>query len=101
MEQHRTVSEHFWPGLAVRVARWIDRWTTPAHWARARKYLVALMGMAAQLIVAGVIPPPWDSRVQLALALLTAAGVYQVPNAPAVRSLPAESGTDTGAVTEP
>lgn len=78
--------EHFWPGLAVRVAGWIDRWTTPAHWARARKYLVALMGVAAQLVVAGVVPPPWDSRVQLALALLTAAGIYQVPNAPAVGS---------------
>lgn len=75
------VSEHFWPGLAVRLTAWVDRWTTPAHWARARKYLVALMGVAAQLVAMGLVPSPWDARVQILLALLTAAGVYATPNA--------------------
>jgi hypothetical protein len=76
------VSEHFWPGLAIRLAAWVDRWSSPAHWARARKYLVALMGVAAQLVAAGLIPDPWAGRVQLVLALATAVGVYAAPNAP-------------------
>jgi hypothetical protein len=89
VKEPRTVSEHFWPGLAVRVAGWVDRWTTPAHWRRARKYAVGLLGVLAQLLVAGVVPAPWDSRAQLLLALATALGVYGVPNERPLSSAPA------------
>lgn len=67
--------------LSDRLLAFLARWTSPVQWARARKYLVALMGVAAQLLAAGVIPDPWASRVQLVLALATALGVYGVANA--------------------
>lgn len=52
---------------------------------RYRKGLVAAAGMLGQLVAAGLIPEPWDKWAVVVLAALTAAGVYAVPNAPAVQ----------------
>jgi len=48
-----------------------------------RKGLVAVAGLAGQLVAAGMIPAPYDKWVAVVLAALTALGVYAVPNTPA------------------
>lgn len=63
-----------------------DHAAPPAPWvARARKFLVAAAGLIAQVVASGVLDEPeYDAVrvwVQAGLAVLTAAGVYQVPNA--------------------
>lgn len=61
-------------------ARPLPPWT-----ARARKFLVACVGLAAQVIASGALDEPeYDSLrtwITLGLAVLTAAGIYRVPNA--------------------
>jgi hypothetical protein len=59
----------------------------PAPWAaRARKFLVGASGLLAQVVAAGIFDGANDQTTRLwvsaALAVLTAAGIYQVPNAP-------------------
>ncbi len=53
---------------------------------RARKFLVGAAGLGAQVVASGVLDDPADTSVRLwvqaGLAVLTAAGIYQVPNAP-------------------
>ncbi len=52
----------------------------------ARKWGIALIGAAAQLVAAGLLPDnlkPWGAVV---LALATALGVYAVPNTPKGKS---------------
>jgi len=53
----------------------------PGFWQRARKFLVALLGFAASAVAAGIVPEPYDQWVTVAVAGLTALGVYRVPNA--------------------
>lgn len=48
--------------------------------ARYRKALIAAAGLIAQIIAAGAVPAPYDKWAAVVLALLVAAGVYQVPN---------------------
>lgn len=60
--------------------------TTLAPWVkRARKFLVGVAGLAAQVITSGVLDDAEDLDVRLwvqaGLAVLTAAGIYRVPNA--------------------
>lgn len=50
--------------------------------ARYRKAAVAVAGVLGQVLAAGVLPPTWQPWAAVALALATALGVYQVPNAP-------------------
>jgi hypothetical protein len=52
---------------------------------RYRKGLIAGAGLLGQLVAAGLIPAPYDKWAAVVLAALTAAGVYAVPNTPAVR----------------
>ena len=57
----------------------------PSWPARARKFLVAAAGLAAQVVASGALDDPADSGVRLwvqaGLAVLTAAGIYRVPTA--------------------
>lgn len=46
-----------------------------------RKVLAAVAGIAAILVAQGVLHGTVQNVVETALAVLTAAGVYQVPNA--------------------
>lgn len=48
--------------------------------AELRKTLVAVLGVAATLLAAGLIPPPAAHIVSIVLAAATALGVYAVPN---------------------
>lgn len=59
----------------------------PPWVARVRKFLVAVAGLLAQVIASGALDGNDDVRVwvQAVLAVLTAAGVYAVPNARAAR----------------
>jgi hypothetical protein len=52
-----------------------------------RKTLVSLAGALASIVALGVLPDPWDTWLPMALAVLTALGVYAVPNTP--QQLPA------------
>lgn len=61
--------------------------TTLAPWVkRAKKFLVGAGGLAAQVIASGALDDAEDTGVRLwvqaGLAVLTAAGIYAVPNAP-------------------
>lgn len=60
--------------------------TGPSFTARARKFLVAVLGLVAQVVASGVLDEPqYDTTrtwVTAVLAIATAAGVYRVPNAP-------------------
>jgi hypothetical protein len=61
--------------------------TSLAPWvARARKFLVGAAGLGAQVVASGVLDDAEDAGVRLwvqaGLAVLTAAGIYRVPNAP-------------------
>lgn len=63
-----------------------DHAAPPPSWvASARKFLVAVVGLIAQVVASGVLDEPeYDTTrvwVQAILAVATAAGVYQVPNA--------------------
>jgi hypothetical protein len=58
----------------------------PAPWAaRARKFIVAAVGLIAQVLASGVLDSPDQNTlrtwVQAILAVAFAFGVYQVPNA--------------------
>lgn len=57
----------------------------PSWGARARKFLVGAAGLAAQVVASGALDDPADTSVRLwvqaGLAVLTAAGIYRVPNA--------------------
>lgn len=46
-----------------------------------QKFLVGLAGLGGQMVNAGVVPEAWKPWVSVALAAVTAAGVYAVPNA--------------------
>lgn len=48
--------------------------------AEARKAVVAVAGAAASLLGAGLLPDPVAGYVALGLAVLSALGVYAVPN---------------------
>lgn len=48
--------------------------------AKIRKFLVAVLGLAATLVAAGVLDDQTEAIVTGLLALATAAGVYAVPN---------------------
>ncbi len=50
--------------------------------AKYRKFIVAGAGFAAEALVLGLVPAPYDKWVTIGLAALTALGVRQVPNAP-------------------
>lgn len=50
---------------------------------RIRKAVVAVLGLAATLVAAGVLDDQMEAIVTGLLALATAAGVYSVPNEPA------------------
>lgn len=54
-----------------------------------RKALVAVAGVAAQLIAVGVLHGTVLHWVQVALGALAAAGVYAVPNAAKPKAAPA------------
>lgn len=55
--------------------------TTVLAWARkARKFLVAVSGVAAQAVALGVVPSAELHYVQTGLSVLTALGVYATPN---------------------
>lgn len=63
-----------------------DHGTPPAPFvARARKFLVGAAGLAAQVVTSGALDDANDAGlrlwVQAALAVATAAGIYQVKNA--------------------
>lgn len=49
--------------------------------AQIRKTLVGLAGALATAVAGGFIPAPYDKWASIAMAVLTALGVYQVPNA--------------------
>ncbi len=51
------------------------RWGT-----RARKFAVALVGAAATIVATGLVPEDITIYVNAGIGLLTALGVYQVPN---------------------
>jgi hypothetical protein len=51
--------------------------------AEVRKFLVALVGALASLLSLGLLPDPVGKYVAGALAVLSAFGVYRVPNAKA------------------
>jgi hypothetical protein len=57
----------------------------PSWVARARKFLVGAAGLLAQVVAAGVFDDANDQTTRLwvaaILAVATAAGIYQVPNA--------------------
>ena len=57
-----------------------------------RKGVVAALGIACQLVAAGLLPPAWQPWGAVVLAAGTAAGVYAVPNRP----LPSGAAKDTG-----
>lgn len=56
----------------------------PSFVERARKFLVAAAGVAAMVVSTGALEENAEIWVNLALGLLTALGVYQVPNKQAV-----------------
>lgn len=56
--------------------------------AHIRKALVAALGLAATLVSSGALDGKTEAIVSGLLALATAVGVYQVPNAPAPAPLP-------------
>jgi putative intracellular protease/amidase len=51
--------------------------------ARVRKFVVAVCGMAATLVAAGVLDDTAETVVTGLLGIATALGVYVVPNGPA------------------
>jgi hypothetical protein len=57
----------------------------PSWGARARKFLVACAGLVATVIASGALDEPQYDTVRtwttLVIAVLTAAGIYRVPNA--------------------
>jgi len=59
-----------------------DHATPPApFYAKARKFLVSASGAAAMVVSTGVLHGSAETWVNAALAVATAAGVYQVKNA--------------------
>lgn len=56
--------------------------------ASARKALVAVVGVVAQLVAVGVLSGSALHWAQVVLAALAAAGVYAVPNKPAAKAAP-------------
>jgi hypothetical protein len=46
----------------------------------ARKAGIALLGGAATVASAGLLPTPWDRYAPIIIAIATYAGVYTVPN---------------------
>lgn len=50
--------------------------------ARARKAVVGLVGLAAQVVAAGAVPERYQGWGAAVIALATALGVYAVPNQP-------------------
>jgi hypothetical protein len=59
------------------------------------KTLVALAGVVAQIIALGLVPTKYEPWVAVVVALLTAFGVYQVPNKVVVEE-PRPNGSDRG-----
>jgi hypothetical protein len=59
------------------------------------KFMVALAGVVAQIVAAGLVPAAYEPWVAVVLALLTALGVREVPNKvkPVVAPAPRHSGT--------
>jgi hypothetical protein len=53
--------------------------------AQIRKAIVAGVGVVAEAVSAGLVPEPAAKWVGIAIAVLTAAGVYAVPNAQAAK----------------
>lgn len=53
--------------------------------AQIRKAVVAVVGVAAQVAAAGVLPEAWKPWGAVVLAVATAAGVYAVPNQPVTK----------------
>lgn len=45
-----------------------------------RKFIVALIGAIGVAVSDGLLPSSWGAYVTMAIAALTALGVYQVPN---------------------
>lgn len=54
--------------------------------ARARKAVVAVAGVAAALLAAGLLPEPVATYVAVGLGLLSSWGVWKVPNKPSSRT---------------
>lgn len=54
----------------------------PSKFAKAAKFVVALVGGVLSVLSMTALPDPYDKYVASAVALLTALGVYQVRNAP-------------------
>lgn len=52
---------------------------------RYRKSITAGVGVLAQVVQLGLLPPQWQGWATLAISAATLAGVYVVPNAPAKR----------------
>lgn len=52
--------------------------------AKARKFWVVLAGIISLIVSANILPDQWKAVAEGFLGLLTAVGVYAVPNAPAV-----------------
>ena len=52
--------------------------------ARIRKALVAVLGLAATLVAAGVLDDKTEAIVTSLLGIATAYGVYRIPNKPAI-----------------
>jgi hypothetical protein len=59
----------------------------PSWPSRARKFLVAVAGLAGEVLATGLLNDPGQHTARVwvvaCLGVLTAAGIYQVPNAPA------------------
>lgn len=53
-----------------------------------RKFIVALVGAAAEAVNAGLVPGNVAKWVGIGIGVLTAAGVYVVPNKPAPAPAP-------------
>lgn len=47
-----------------------------------RKFLVALVGVLTEVVAATILPPEWEVRIIILIAVLTSLGVYAVPNSP-------------------
>lgn len=69
--------------------------------AEVRKLLIALTGALAQAADAGLVPETYKPYVSVALALATAYGVYQVPNAVGPVSPRSVDGQDYQPVEQP
>jgi hypothetical protein len=63
--------------------------------AEIRKALVAIAALIAQLLALGLLADPVDKYASAALALLTALGVWAVPNALPAGYVPTHAAGDT------